>query len=67
MRVSAGYLLRAYWVGSVTRERLDGLIDADQVALDVFEVEATGHDDVVGDFEQRDTAHLERLPVGAGA
>src|SRR5436190_22490276 len=66
MRAPAG-VLRAYRVWSVTRERLDDLIDADQVTLDILEVEATGHDDIVGDFEQSHTAHLERLPVGASA
>ena len=51
MRAPAG-VLRAYRVWSVTRERLDDLIDADRVTLDILEVEATGHDDIIGDFEQ---------------
>ena len=63
----AGCVLRACRVWSVTREYLDDLIDADQLTLDILEVEAAGHDDVDGDFEPGDTSHLEGLPVGAGA
>jgi hypothetical protein len=49
-------------VWSVTRERLDDLVDADQVTLDILEVEAAGHDDVVGDFEQGDASISKACP-----
>src|SRR3954466_14719039 len=52
---------------ALTRQRLDGILDADLLAFDVLEVQPAGHDQVIGDFEEGHTANLERLPVGTRA
>src|SRR5215831_9158990 len=44
-----------------------GLLDTDHVPLDVFQVQPPGDNLTVSDFKQCHPAHLEGLPVAAGA
>ncbi|MDT4908548.1 MAG: hypothetical protein QOI69_1789, partial [Pseudonocardiales bacterium] len=51
---------------SATGEGFHGLPDADNVALDVLQVEPSSHNLIVSDFKKSHAAHLKALPVAAG-
>jgi hypothetical protein len=53
--------LRIQLPRSVTGQGLDSLLNADQVTLDILEVEPAGHDHIADDLELSDAANLERL------
>jgi hypothetical protein len=52
---------------SATGQVLDGLLDTDNVPLDILQVQPPSNNLTASDLKQRHPAHLKGLPVAAGA